>query len=239
MELRKLEGAEYLYVYRQSQQISQQTGFVGYVRGDFGKSGRRWWSSWFSFREDRNTPEFREELQNVVDGLRFETCQLADRAHLAALCREQPDSAITSDGRWFGFRMDQGQHAFLMKFSPYGGDYNFYIHGYHKEWLDHHMAQAERGVRFITPDYKEIFRIPDGGSIRIAHSDGSHIDRVCRYIDDTHMEVGSGSYSDFFHICEFAERMERNGDTVTPLAPTLGGQKPKSAPSMTMEQTMG
>lgn len=239
MELRKLEGAEHLYVYQQTQQISQQTGFVGYVRGDFGKNGAEWWSSWFSFRKDRNTPEFNEGLQKVVDGLRFETGQLADRAHLAALCREQPDSAITSDGRWFGFRMDQGQHAFLMKFCPCAGDYNFYIYGYHRDSLNRHMVLAERGIRFITPEYKELFRIPDGGSIRIDRPDGSHIDRICRYIDDTHVEVGSGSYSDLFHICEFAERMERSGNTVTPLSLTPGGQKPKAAPGMRMEQTMG
>jgi len=79
------------------------------------------------------------------------------------------------------------------------------------------MKDTERGIRFINPNYKELFRIPDGDSIRITRSDGSHVDRVCRYIDDYHMEVGSGLY----HICQFAEQMERSHSTVIPLRSSL------------------
>lgn len=83
-----------------------------------------------------------------------------------------------------------------------------------------HLENAKRGIRFITPDYKEKFRIPDGDEIRIAFSDGEQFDRTCRYIDDYHLEVGSNLY----HICEFAERMEQNGNTVIPLRSSLPAQ---------------
>ena len=46
--------------------------------------------------------------------------------------------------------------------------------------------------------------------------DGTHIDKVCRYIDDYHVEVGSG-WDSLFHICQFAEQMERCHNTVLPL----------------------
>ena len=46
------------------------------------------------------------------------------------------------------------------------------------------------------------------------------LDRTCRYIDDYHLEVGSNLY----HICEFAERMEQNGNTVIPLRSSLPEQ---------------
>lgn len=72
-------------------------------------------------------------------------------------------------------------------------------------------------IRFIDPDYKELFRIPDGGKIRITTSDGEKFDRICRYIDDYHVEVGRN----LFHICEFAERMEQAGNTVIPLRNSL------------------
>lgn len=89
-----------------------------------------------------------------------------------------------------------------------------------REWLDRHIEKASRGIRFITPDYKEKFRIPDGDKIRITLSDGEQLDRTCRYIDDYHLEVGSNLY----HICEFAERMEQNGNTVIPLRSSLPEQ---------------
>ena len=62
--------------------------------------------------------------------------------------------------------------------------------------------------------------IPDGDKIRITLSDGEQFDRTCRYIDDYHLEVGNNLY----HICEFAERMEQNGNTVIPLRSSLPEQ---------------
>ncbi len=78
------------------------------------------------------------------------------------------------------------------------------------------IKQAEKGIRFIDPRYKELFRIPDGDPIRIQYQDGTHSDRTCRYIDEYHVEVGSG-WNSLLHICQFAEMMERNGSTVIPL----------------------
>lgn len=240
MELKKLRGTEPLYVYSQSQQISQQTGLVGYLRGDFGQSGKEFWTTWFGFREDWNTPEFKEDIQRVVDSLRFDTGELSSRERVAALCRQSEDCRLTGDGRWHGFRVDSGQYAYLIKCSPHQGDYNFYAYCYQKDCLDRHMAHAESGIRFIDPQYNEIFRIPDGGQIRITRSDGSELERSCRYIDDTHVEIGSPwERTELYHICQFAEIMERNGCTVQPVGPTLGAQRRAAHPSQTMEQTMG
>ena len=236
MELRKMTGSEPLYVYRQSQQISQQTGFVGYLRGDYGESGKQFFTSWFGDREDWNTPEFKHDLQRTIDRLRYETGQLADRDRLSALCLNDMSSAITQDQRWFGFRVDQGDHAFLLKCSPCKGDYNFYVYCYRKDWLDQHMAQAQQGIRFINSGYKELFRIPDGGKIRITQPGGQQNEYICRYVDETHMEIRDNR-DNLFHICQFAEMMEQNGNTVEPLGLTFGEQAP--APQIhTMDQTM-
>ena len=40
--------------------------------------------------------------------------------------------------------------------------------------------------------------------------------KTCRYIDSTHLEVGSGPLN-IYHICEFAERMEGGGAKVEPI----------------------
>lgn len=80
------------------------------------------------------------------------------------------------------------------------------------------MDDIERKqIRFIDSRYNEKFRIPDGGTIRITFSNGEKTERTCRYIDDYHVKVGSN----VFHICEFAERMEHNGNKVEPLEPVL------------------
>ena len=72
------------------------------------------------------------------------------------------------------------------------------------------MEQKE--IRFIDSHYNELFRIKDGESITVKFSDGSMSDRKCTYIDDYHTKIGY----DVFHICEFAELMERGGSTYRP-----------------------
>ena len=44
------------------------------------------------------------------------------------------------------------------------GRKNLFLYCYRRDWLDRHMEQAEKGIRFIDPHYKELFRIPDGGT---------------------------------------------------------------------------
>ena len=75
------------------------------------------------------------------------------------------------------------------------------------------ILKAQRGIRFIDPNYKEKFKLRDGGRISLKGKDGSEYQETCRYIDDYHLEVGRNLY----HICEFAERTEQCGYTVEPL----------------------
>ena len=62
-----------------------------------------------------------------------------------------------------------------------------------------------------------MFRLKDGGKIRITWQDGEQEEKNCRYIDSTHLEVGSGPLN-IYHICEFAERMEGGVAKVEPVS---------------------
>ena len=81
-----------------------------------------------------------------------------------------------------------------------------------RKWLDKHIEEANRDIRFIDSHYKELFRIPDGEHIIITDRYGKMKSYPCRYIDDYHLEVGRN----LFHICEFAERMEQDRCTYRP-----------------------
>ncbi len=115
----------------------------------------------------------------------------------------------------------QSGHGQLFVFLPSKascGDYNVYVWCYKRDWLDEHMARAERGIRFIDSGYNDKFTIPDGGKIRINFPDGTSEEKTCRYIDDTHVQFGDGSGAfGLQHICEFAERIENIGATVEPV----------------------
>ncbi len=136
LTIRPMQPGERLYCYNQSSQIMAQTGCIGHLRADMGTDGRHFYSEWEDHMGGLKTDQFKAELDEVINALRF-----------------------------------------------------------------------------ITPGYRELFRVRDGGMIRSRLWDGRHLDEVCRYIDETHLEVGRCLY----HICEFAELMERAGITVSPL----------------------
>jgi hypothetical protein len=74
-------------------------------------------------------------------------------------------------------------------------------------------------IRFITPNYRELIRIPDGGYIVVTRPMGEMYPNVqeewvgqCRYIDPTHVDIDG----ECWHICQFAEAQARIGSTVKP-----------------------
>ena len=73
----------------------------------------------------------------------------------------------------------------------------------------------ERRIRFITSDYKKLFRIPDGGTIQVTFPDQQLVQK-CEYIDDYHTRISGIVY----HICQHAELLEQNGGRCEPVPGT-------------------
>lgn len=219
MDYRPMNEEERKYTFSQSSQISNQTGLIGYLRADFGKYGTDFYSTWEDFRRDLKTDDFMTELDDVINNLRDGDI-LSNRAYLAGYCERNPESSFEDSRNHYGVRLNTEKYSYLMRLCPNKGDYNLYCYCYVKEWLNRHMEHARRGIRFMgyAPDefgrqrYTEKFRIADGDSIRLRYSNGQVAERVCRYIDDCHLEVGSNLY----HVDEFMELCERNGHTVEP-----------------------
>lgn len=220
LKITSMTPADRLYAYNQSSQLEGQTGCIGHLRGDFG-SGQEFYTSWFDHRSEYKTDEFKAEFDEVVNTLREKDGLLCTRDSMTKHCYQRPEAEF--EGNYcaeYGFKVQTPQHTYMLRCNPNYGDYNFYLYAYVARFLEHHMEKAKQGIRFITPGYKELFRIPDGDHIRILCSDGSHMDRSCRYIDEYHVEIGS-DWDNLYHICQFAEMMERNGNAVIPLRSSL------------------
>lgn len=215
--MRALTEKEDKYTFSNSMQISMQCGLIGHLRADMDSDGNGFFSSWEDYRKELKTDEFKDEFDKVINSLREEGDILYNRKSLAKYCYFSPQAKMNNEQDYYGVRVDTEKYAYLCRLNPNKGEYNLYCYCYIKDWLDKHIRSAEKGIRFITPEYKEKFRISDGEKIRITFSDGEVKDRVCRYIDDSHVEVGD----DIYHICEFAERMEQCGATFIPLRSDL------------------
>ena len=114
------------------------------------------------------------------------------------------------------FRVDTESFTYIIRMIPVKGDYNVYVHCYIKQWFGEHLSHSANGIRFITPSYRVLFRISDGGKIKITQN-GEVSERICRYIDEYHTIIGCNA----FHICEFAEMTERNGSVIEPVSEVL------------------
>lgn len=213
--MRALLPRERKYTFKQSHQLNMQTGLIGYLRADFGTNGHEFWSTWHEGPNSRIiTAEFRAEFDEVINSLRCENNILNKRSEMSHFCYvNSAETAYNDELNHYGVRVDTEKHSYLMSLSPYEGNYNLYCYCYKKEWLDSHLEKAERGIRFLDAHYKDKFRIADGEKIRITENDGTINDRICRYIDDCHVEVGFNLY----HICQFAEIIERSGSKVEPI----------------------
>lgn len=217
LDMRALTEKEDKYTFSNSMQISMQCGLIGHLRADMDSDGNGFFSSWEDYRKELKSDEFKDEFDKVINSLREEGDILYNRKSLAKYCYFSPQAKMNNEQDYYGVRVDTQKYAYLCRLNPNKGEYNLYCYCYIKDWLDKHIRSAEKGIRFITPEYKERFRISDGEKIRITFSDGEVKDRVCRYIDDSHVEVGD----DLYHICEFAERMEQCGATFIPLRSDL------------------
>lgn len=223
--LRNMTPAERQYSYTQSQQIMAQTGCIGHLRVDMDSSGWGFYSTWDDHMPSLKTQEFKDELDEVINGFRFgkkPDSFLTNRSVLTTYCFDHMD-AMFENGREFGMRVDTEKYTYMMRLNPNRGEYNLYCYCYQREWLDRHMKDAEKGIRFIDSHYNFKFRIPDGGQIRIIAGPDDVETHTCRFIDDYHLEVDHNLY----HICEFAELMESKGYKVEPACETMPERKEK------------
>lgn len=214
MEIRPLTQEERKYTYPQSMQLQGQTGSIGHLQGNFGIGGTEYNQSWIDYWERYKPDDFQRELDGIVNELRSGECGLlADRNTMKAYVAAYPDSAFHENhNKEYGFRIDTDRHAYLIRCNPSANDTHFYCYCYKSEYLERHMANAAKGIRFIDSRYKELFCIPDGEKITVTLGWGKKKEYACRYIDEYHTEVGGHLY----HICEFAERMEQNGSVYEP-----------------------
>jgi hypothetical protein len=217
MQIRPLTETERKYAYTQGRQIIGQTGYIGNLRGDLGRDGDLLFTSWEDRREELKTDELLEDLEDAFDVLQSkEYGLLANQSAMRRFMEQHPGSGMDgNDCTEYGFRVETDKYAFLLRCNPIQGYYNLYCYCYVKDWLDSHIKSAEKGIRFIDSHYNELFRIADGEQIVITEMTGEKKECTCRYIDEYHTAVGNSLY----HICEFAELMERRGASYAPMEP--------------------
>ena len=117
--LRPWKGNEKLYFYRQSQQLSGQTGQIGFLRADMDVGGG-FFSTWNGIKDHLKTQEFKDEFDNVINYFRFKSpdTPLGNRKILANYLAGHPEAALPGDGNHCGFRADTENYSYFFRLTP-------------------------------------------------------------------------------------------------------------------------
>lgn len=226
MKIRLATREEKLYCYKNSLKIFTQVGFIGHLRGDFGKSGKQFFSKFFDFNITLKSEAFNVEFDNVINALRGDPQYgglLTDLASMSSYCAKSEPLTASTLGKCFTcFRIDTEDYTYMLRCFCGKDDYNFYVYCYQKVCLTTHMENAKRGIRFFDSNYKEMFRIADGDSVRLISVNGNrNVDAYIRYIDEYHLESNHGPALSIYHSVELTNLVEKFYQDIIPLRASL------------------
>ncbi len=126
-EMRPASPDEAGLFYALSPEKDEELGAVGHVRIDFGRDGDEFWHTWWSRGlEGLNTPEFKDELGQVIGQLRRGV--LKDFSTMLRLCHI--DGGEISGGiaaRNYGFVLETERYRYCLRCNPVRGDYQAYL----------------------------------------------------------------------------------------------------------------
>jgi hypothetical protein len=128
--------AEKPLFFRLDGEAAERHGAIGYLRCDFGKTGKEFWSTWFDSQSHLKTHTFKTEFNAVVDSLRDdgERPPFSSRYALAAFCAETPGAELPA-GRGKGFMMRTLDYSYYARCNPRYGDYDIGLYAFDNRWL--------------------------------------------------------------------------------------------------------
>lgn len=130
-------------------------GCLGHIRMDFGRNGREFWNTWWPrIPNEQFTPEFKAELNAVMDQLRENV--LSGMVGMRRFCA---DNGGYMDGGWapnYGYVIDTPNYRYCLRCIPMQGDYNAYLTFYDKQTLEQYLAsQNQEACNEDQPQFEE------------------------------------------------------------------------------------
>ena len=103
-----------------------ELGCIGHVRMDFGRDGDEFWTTWHPRGDETlNSPEFKEELTEVVN----ELCRgpLKNLSAMSSYCYTHGGEITGSYTQNYGYIVETPNYRYCLRCNPQRGDYNAYL----------------------------------------------------------------------------------------------------------------
>lgn len=120
-------------------------GTIGHVRMDFGRGGTKFWHTWHPRGpEALNSPAFKAELQEVVDGLRQSV--LKNFSAMTGYCRGHGGEISGGQVQNYGYIVETENYRYCLRCNPVPGDYQAYLTAFDLKVQRQNQAREEKPV---------------------------------------------------------------------------------------------
>jgi len=116
---------EYDFFFCMEGEAAERHGFIGYLRGDYGRSGREFHTTWFDGQAHLKTDAFRDEFDEIINYLREASLAPVEgpdvfKFHcLQNMRRRVMDTAVR-------FKIVTGGYSYYFRCQPQVDDYHLY-----------------------------------------------------------------------------------------------------------------
>jgi hypothetical protein len=128
-ELLLAEKDELRFCFRLSGNAVERCGAIGYLRADFGRSGKEFYTTWFDNQAHLKSYDFKNKFDELINSLREDgvTPPFASRDNHLAFCAAHPSMTC--------FKIATLDYSFYFRFNPHQGTYDIYCFGYDNNYL--------------------------------------------------------------------------------------------------------
>ena len=158
MEFSGMNEHDHDLVFTHSEEMDQKHGCIGHLRGDFGSGGKEFYTTWWPHQGDTlNTPEFKADIDRLVNWLREGYAPLKDRKTMNSFCgfrgaqHKINEAALTS----YGFCIKTDKYQYMLRCTPERGDYNFYLYCYDRKALEQARGELQQDTKPIEKNKSE------------------------------------------------------------------------------------
>jgi len=146
--LQKTTQDEYTLFFHMEGEKAQRHGYIGYLRADYGRSGREFWVTWFDSLPSLKTQAFRDEFDGIITYLRDASQHPVEgpdafKFHCLQNMRSINFPVMDSDVR---FKIVTEGFSYYFRCQPRVSDYNLYCMAYDN--------------RFLLPELERVYALP-------------------------------------------------------------------------------
>ena len=158
-ELLLAEKEEIRLCFRLSGEAAERCGAIVYLRADFGRSGKEFYTTWFDSQAHLKSSDFKYKFDELINSLRDDGQQppFASRDNHLAFCAAHPSMTC--------FKIATLDYSFYFRLNPHQGTYDIYCFAYDNRYLLPELAGQHALPNYcfsIMPHSGEMIRIVRG-----------------------------------------------------------------------------